>query len=51
MEDTVKKEIFKRYNSGITHYGLLKLDKAYYFDNDLNSYIQNRLQTDKSAFW
>lgn len=47
MEDIVKKEIFKRYNSGITPLRSAEIDKAFYFDNDLNSYIQNRLKSDK----
>ena len=38
MEDVVKKEIFKRYNSGITPLKPTEIDKAFYFDDDLNSY-------------
>jgi len=47
MEDIVKKEIFKRYNSGITPLKSTEIDKAFYFDDDLNQFIHNKLETDK----
>jgi len=47
LEDIVKKEIFKRYNSGITPLKPTEIDKAIYFDNDLNTYIQNKLNVDR----
>ncbi|MCA9459475.1 MAG: DUF262 domain-containing protein [Nanoarchaeota archaeon] len=50
MEDTVKKEIFKRYNSGITPLKPTEIDKAIYFDDDLNAYIQKKIITDKVLF-
>lgn len=50
MEDLVKKEIFKRYNSGITPLKSTEIDKAVYFDDDLNTFIQNKLKTDKVIF-
>ena len=50
MEDIVKKEIFKRYNSGITPLKPTEIDKAIYFEDDLNSYIQQKLKKDKALF-
>lgn len=50
MEDLVKKEIFKRYNSGITPLKSTEIDKAVYFDDDLNTFIQDKLKTDKVIF-
>ncbi len=50
LEDIVKKEIFKRYNSGITPLKPTEIDKAFYFDDDLNSYIQEKLKSDKIIF-
>lgn len=47
MEDIVKKEIFKRYNSGITPLKPTEIDKAFYFDDGLNTYIQDKLKSDK----
>lgn len=47
MEDIVKKEIFKRYNSGITPLKPTEIDKAFYFENDLNTFIHDKLSTDK----
>ncbi|MCU0445894.1 MAG: DUF262 domain-containing protein [Microscillaceae bacterium] len=50
MEDIVKKEIFKRYNSGITPLKPTEIDKAFYFEDGLNSFIHNKLRTDKVLF-
>lgn len=50
MEDLVKKEIFKRYNSGITPLKSTEIDKAVYFDDDLNTFIQDKLKVDKVIF-
>jgi len=47
IEEVVKKEIFKRYNSGITPLKPTEIDNAVYFEDDLNSYIKERLQKDK----
>jgi len=49
-EDIVKKEIFKRYNSGITPLKPTEIDKAVYYDNDLNSFIQTKLTSEKVLF-
>ncbi len=43
-EDCVKQEIFKRYNSGITPLKEIEIDKAIYFDDDLNSFFKEKLQ-------
>lgn len=42
-EDKVKQEIFKRYNSGITPLKEIEMDKAFYFDDDLNSFFKEKL--------
>lgn len=42
-EDSVKQEIFKRYNSGITPLKEIEIDKAIYFDDDLNSFFKEKL--------
>lgn len=46
-EDSVKQEIFKRYNSGITPLKKLEIDKAIYFDDDLNTYFKEKLKDQK----
>lgn len=43
-EDSVKQEIFKRYNSGITPLKNLEIEKAIYFDDDLNNYFKEKLK-------
>ncbi len=43
-EDSVKQEIFKRYNSGITPLKSIEIDKAIYFDDDLNSFFREKFQ-------
>ena len=47
MEDIVKKEIFKRYNSGITPLKPTEIDNAIYFDDDLNSFFKKKLVSDR----
>jgi len=49
-EDLVKREIFKRYNSGITPLKTAEIDKAIYFTDDLNSYIKKRLNDDQRLY-
>lgn len=46
IEEIVKKEIFKRYNSGITPLKPTEIDRAAYFKDDLNSFIKDKLQKD-----
>lgn len=50
IEDIVKKEIFKRYNSGITPLKPTEIDKAFYFDDDLNSFLRNKILSDKIIY-
>lgn len=47
MEDIVKKEIFKRYNSGITPLKPTEIDSAFYFEDDLNSFFKHKLLSDQ----
>lgn len=46
-EDSVKQEIFKRYNSGITPLKEIEIDKAIYFDDDLNTFFKEKLKEEK----
>lgn len=46
IEDIVKKEIFKRYNSGITPLKPTEIDKAKYIEDDLNGYFKRTLKED-----
>lgn len=45
-EDALKKEIFQRYNSGITPLRNLDIFKAQYYYNDLNTYLKHELKED-----
>lgn len=47
MEDIVKKEIFKRYNSGITPLKPTEIDNAIYIDDNLNSFFKQKLIDDQ----
>lgn len=47
IEEVVKKEIFKRYNSGITPLKPAEIDKAAYYEDDLNAFIKSKLLNDK----
>jgi uncharacterized protein with ParB-like and HNH nuclease domain len=46
-EDSVKQEIFKRYNSGITPLKEFEIDKAIYFEDDLNAFFKDKLKEGK----
>lgn len=50
LEDVVKKEIFKRYNSGITPLKPTEIDNAVYFDDDLNSFFKKKLSNDRILY-
>jgi hypothetical protein len=50
IEELVKKEIFKRYNSGITPLKPTEIDRAAYFEDDLNTYIKLKLQNDSILY-
>ena len=43
-EDLVKQEIFKRYNSGITPLKEYEIDKAIFFEDDLNAFFRDKLR-------
>jgi len=45
-EEAVKREIFQRYNSGITPLKIFEIDKAQYFYNGLNSALRDLLDED-----
>ena len=45
-EDLVKQVIFKRYNTGITPLKEIEIDKAIYFEDDLNTFFKNKLKDD-----
>lgn len=45
-EEAVKREIFQRYNSGITPLKTFEIDKAQYFYNELNSALKEYLDED-----
>jgi len=49
-EDFIKKEIFRRYNSGITPLQKAEVDKAFYINNDLNSYFKEKIKSDKYIY-
>ncbi|WP_280159440.1 HNH endonuclease family protein [Priestia megaterium] len=49
-EDFIKKEIFRRYNSGITPLQRAEVDKAYYINNDINGYFKNQISADKYIY-
>lgn len=46
-EDAVKKEIFQRYNSGITPLKNVEIDNAQYLHNELNSYFKENLRKER----
>ncbi len=48
-EEIVKKEIFKRYNSGITPLKSVEIDKAKYQNNDIVSFFKKRIANSKNA--
>ncbi len=46
IEDMVKKEIFQRYNSGITPLKQTEIAKANYLEDDLNAFIKDKISRD-----
>jgi hypothetical protein len=50
IEEVVKREIFKRYNSGITPLKTTEVDKAKFLENDVNSFFKEKLQGDKRLY-
>lgn len=49
-EDFIKKEIFRRYNSGITPLQRAEVDKAYYINNDVNEYFKNKINNNQELY-
>jgi uncharacterized protein with ParB-like and HNH nuclease domain len=50
-EDLVKKEIFRRYNSGITPLKKTDLEKAIYFGDEFTDYFKEHFTTDKDLYY
>lgn len=50
VEDKVKKDIFRRYNSGITPLNQSEVDNAKYDDDDLTEYYKKRLKEDDDVY-
>lgn len=50
MEDRIKKEIFRRYNSGITPLKQYEVDNAKYDDDDVTEYFKKSLSEDSELF-
>ena len=47
VEDKIKKEIFRRYNSGITPLNKFDIDNAIYVNDEISIYFKHLLQTDE----
>ncbi|WP_291046520.1 DUF262 domain-containing protein [Empedobacter sp. UBA1574] len=50
IEENVKKEIFKRYNSGITPLKNAEIDKASFLYDNLNQYFKDEILSDKRFY-
>ena len=50
MEDRIKKEIFRRYNSGITPLKQYEVDNAKYDDDDVTEFFKKSLSEDSELF-
>lgn len=50
LEDKIKKEIFRRYNSGITPLNQSEVDNAKYDDDELTGYFKKRLKEDEAIY-
>ncbi|RDY70383.1 DUF262 domain-containing protein, partial [Halobacillus trueperi] len=49
-EDQIKKEIFRRYNSGITPLKNAEIEKAIYINDDTTTYFKKRFKEDKEDY-
>lgn len=49
-EDLIKKEIFRRYNSGITPLRTEEIDKAVYITDDTTGYFKHRLKSNLDEY-
>lgn len=50
IEDKVKKEIFRRYNSGITPLKAVEVEKAKYIDNNVNNHFKKEFKADINLY-
>ncbi len=50
LEDIVKKEIFRRYNSGITPLRKAEIQKAIFIDDDVTDFFQSQMLLNKQAY-
>ncbi len=50
VEDKLKKEIFRRYNTGVTPLTMVEVDGAKYSDDDFSNEIESRLVEDQNFF-
>lgn len=50
LEDKIKKEIFRRYNSGITPLNSAEIDNARYDDDQITNYLRNAVVKNKDLF-
>ena len=49
-EDKIKKEIFRRYNSGITPLGKAEIERASYIKDPVSKYFTSRISEDNDLF-
>ncbi|WP_353150571.1 DUF262 domain-containing protein [Chryseobacterium sp.] len=47
LQEVVKREIFKRYNTGITPLKSTEIDKAKFLENELNSYFKKNIESNR----
>ena len=50
QEDMVKKEVFRRYNSGITPLRKAEFQKALYIDDDVTGHFRKSLESNRETF-
>lgn len=50
LEDRVKKEIFRRYNTGITPLTMVEVDAAKYDNDAFSKELQNRIEEDRELY-
>ena len=49
-EEKIKKEIFRRYNSGITPLQKYDIDRAAFIDDDLSEHLYNKIYTNNELY-
>lgn len=50
LQEVVKREIFKRYNTGITPLKSTEIDKAKFLENELNSYFKKNIENNRKLY-